>query len=236
MSLYVYCLSDELGEAGLAGVRGLAGAAARVFSHAGLGAVVSPFSESPVPVTREHVLAHNRVNAQVLALTTPLPFRFGTLATEERLASYMASRAEALRGALAGVRGCVEMSVKLMWGAGGAPRAGQSAAGETAAGGGTAFLLARRRALLGDEDERRRAEELSAWLEGRTSDLARATSVRLRPSEALVVRAAHLVPRGRLAEYRERLRGLRAERPDLRFLTSGPWPPYSFAGEKQVAD
>lgn len=234
MSLYVYCLSDEVTEEALAGVSGLAGAPARLFARAGLVAVVTTFDEEPVPVTREHVLAHNRVNSQVLAGSTPLPFRFGTLTTEGRLGSYLEERGAALRASLAGVRGCVEMSVKLMWDGAGARReaepGGEAGAGTAAAaGGGTAFLLAKRREMLGDDDLRRRAEELSAWLDARASDLARSSRARVSPSESLVVRAAHLVERALLAEYRERLRGLRTERPDLRFLTSGPWPPYSFS-------
>jgi hypothetical protein len=227
MSLYVYCLSDELTEEGLAGARGLNGEPARLVAHAGLGAVVSAFDEAPAPVTREHVLAHNRVNSQVLAATTPLPFRFGTLTDEARLASYLRERAEDLRAALARVRGCVEMSVKLLWDAS-AQTPAESPADAGGAQGGTAFLLAKRRELLGEEQARRRAEELASWLERRTSDLARASDARLRPAETLVVRAAHLVGRAQVADYRERLRELRAERPDLRFLTSGPWPPYSF--------
>jgi hypothetical protein len=236
VSLYVYCLSDEVTDEALAGARGLAGAPARLFARAGLAAVVSPFGEEPVPVTREHLRAHNHVNSVVLARVTPLPFRFGTLAAEEQLAAYLETRAEALCAALAAVRGCVEMSVKLMWGAAGARHAAEahgeaeSGGGPAAAtGGGTAFLLAKRRELLGDEDSRQRAEELAAWLERRTSELALDARVRVRPSESLVVRAAHLVARGRVGEYRERLRTLRGERPDLRFLTSGPWPPYTFS-------
>ena len=235
MSLYLYCVGDELDEAALAGVRGLGDEPARLFAHAGLAAVVSRFDEAPAPVTREHVLAHNRVNSKVLAAVTPLPSRFGALAAEERLAAYLGGRGAELRAALARVRGAVEMSVKLMWAApevtpaGPPPPAGGAATG-------TAFLLARRRALLGEEDARRRAEELAAWLDARTSDLARESEARVRPAESLVVRAAHLVARDRVAEYRERLRALRAERADLRFLTSGPWPPYGFTGEQKVSE
>ena len=234
MSLYyVYCVGDDIADEAIAGAAGLGGSPVRLFPRAGLAAVVSAFENEPAPVTREHVLAHNRVNSQVLARATPLPFRFGTLAAEERLASYIDARAAALRETLDAVRGCVEMTVKVMWGEagpeGGAAARGEAGAGGTAPpGGGTAFLLAKRRALLGGEDLRRRADELAAWLDARASALARASDVRVRPSESLVVRAAHLVERGRVAEYRERMRALRAERSDLRFLTSGPWPPYSF--------
>jgi hypothetical protein len=54
--------------------------------------------------------------------------------------------------------------------------------------------------------------------------------VRVSPEGSLVVRAAHLVVRERVEEYRERLRAAGDERRELRLLTSGPWPPYSFSG------
>jgi Gas vesicle synthesis protein GvpL/GvpF len=238
MSLYLYCLSDELGEAGLAGVRGLDEEPARLFTHEGLAAVVSRFDEAPAAVTREHVLAHNRVNSQVLAAVTPLPFRFGTLTDEPRLAAYLRERGPDLRAALARVRGCVEMSVKLMEKSGVRSRESEveSEAGVAdfgAAGAGTAFLLKKRREMLGEEGARRRAEEEAAWLASGVCELARETAARLSPSEAIIVRAAHLVERARVDEYRARLRALAAERRDLRLLTSGPWPPYSFSDIKQ---
>jgi hypothetical protein len=99
---------------------------------------------------------------------------------------------------------------------------------EAGVGRGTAFLLAKQREVLGDEAERRRAEEVAGWLADGVSGLVRESSVRVNPSDALVVRAAHLVERGRVEEYRGRVRSLSAERGELHFLTSGPWPPYSF--------
>ncbi|MBC7932555.1 MAG: GvpL/GvpF family gas vesicle protein [Rubrivivax sp.] len=95
-------------------------------------------------------------------------------------------------------------------------------------GSGTAFLLAKRREILGDDDGRRRAEEVADWLAAGVSGLVRESSVRVNSSDALVVRAAHLVERASVEEYRQRVRGLGEERNELHFLTSGPWPPYSF--------
>jgi hypothetical protein len=37
------------------------------------------------------------------------------------------------------------------------------------------------------------------------------------------------VERGAVEAYRLRLKEARSERPELKFLVSGPWPPYSFA-------
>lgn len=103
-----------------------------------------------------------------------------------------------------------------------------------AAGAGTAFLLKKRRELLGEEGARRRAEAAAAWLASGVGELTHATAARLSPAEAIFVRAAHLVERPRVADYRARLRALAAERRDLRLLTSGPWPPYSFSDSGEV--
>lgn len=243
MRLYAYCVCEPLGAGSLAGVRGVGGAAVREFECGdGLAALVSEFgAETAVGVTPENVRAHNRVNARVLARTTPLPFRFGTSLSEARLSAYVAANGRALREALARVGGCVEMGVKIMPAAGAA--AGEAAREdgeeeETAppspvsnrVGRGTEFLLAKRREILGDEQTRARAGEVAALLAARVADSARESRVALLPSRALLLRAAHLVERGRLEEYRVRVRALGAESArGLVFLTSGPWPPYSFS-------
>lgn len=233
MSLYVYCLGDDLSGAALEGLTGVGGARVRVLALGSLAAVVSEPRDADVAANEENLLAHNRVNAAALAVTTPIPCRFGTRAAPERLADYVSANAAALSSALARVRGCVEMSVKLMSKAEGTgPETeveSDADAAVGAAGAGTAFLLKKRREILGEEGARRRAEEAAAWLKAGVGELSREADARLSPSEAIFVRAAHLVERERVAEYRTRLRALAAARRDLRLLTSGPWPPYSFS-------
>ena len=234
MSLYVYCLGDGLRESAFEGLAGVGGARVRVLTLGDLAAVVSETGDEATPVNEENLLAHNRVNAAALAHATPLPCRFGTHAAAERLAEYVAAEGSALSAALARVRGCVEMSVKLMERSGvGSPKPGVGSeagvADPGAAGAGTAFLLKKRREMLGEEGARQRAEGAAAWLAEGLAGLARETAERLSPSEAIIVRAAHLVERERVTEYRARLRALAAERRDLRLLVSGPWPPYSFS-------
>ena len=229
MSLYVYCLCDESDADAFAGSVGVDGAAVRALRLGRVAAVLSDVEGERVTATDENVRAHNRVNSQVLASLTPLPFRFGTQATEERLAEYVAANDEALVAALARVRGCVEMGVKIRWAEKPQGGGGEAEGVDARVGRGTAFLLAKRREVLGDESLRLRAEELAAWLSAGVAGLARESAARVRPSESLVVRAAHLVERIRVGEYRERVRSLSEERPALQFLTSGPWPPYSFS-------
>ncbi|MCA1635926.1 MAG: GvpL/GvpF family gas vesicle protein [Acidobacteria bacterium] len=231
---YVYCLGDEVTNEMLGGARGLNDAPLGLVEHGGLAAVVSPFEAERVNVTPENALTHNRVNAALLTRSTPLPFRFGTLAGEARLAAFMESQGDALRATLGRVRGCVEMSVKIIWDVEAARREAAGPEPETPAegggGSGTAFLLSKRREILGGEALRIRAEAVAEWFDGRLSDVVRESRVTVNPAGALVVRAAHLVERGRIEEYRARVQALGEERAaSLRFLKSGAWPPYSFS-------
>jgi hypothetical protein len=234
---YAYCLSDEVTERMIAGVQGIGGIAPRLFQLGDIAAVVSELEEEGAPaVTRENVLAHERVLECVLAQATPLPFRFGTMTGAERLRSYVASQEQRLKAALARVRSSVEMSVKIIWNLEEIKREelvqedteGHSKA-ESAGGAGTQFLLAKRREIIVDERLKVRAEELQAWLDKLLKDVVKESTSNVRPAEALVLSASHLVARERLESYRERLSEARGQHQELRFLTSGPWPPYSFS-------
>lgn len=247
MRFYVYCLSDEPRAVSVEGLKGVGGAEARAIevggaaSVVGVVAVVSEFEGERAAVTRENLRAHNSVNAHVLALATPLPFRFGTLADESSLAAYVAANAGALADAFARVRDCVEMGVKLRVVEG--PEVGaessevdaerinveEVSAAREVGGRGTAFLLAKRREILGEESLKARAEDVAARLAECVEGLARETDVRLSPEGPIVVRAAHLVSRADVTEYRARVRSFGASLGGLHVLTSGPWPPYSFS-------
>jgi hypothetical protein len=134
------------------------------------------------------------------------------------------------------VRGAVEMGVKVIWDkeamedsikkAGGTGLA-QSDPGEV--GPGRAFLLARQREMSAGEYLENQANSIAGWLENKLYSVVRETTMSVRPAQKLVIVAAHLVDRALLEAYRDRLDRIRNERNDLRFLTSGIWPPYSFA-------
>jgi hypothetical protein len=239
MNFYAYCLSDEVMAEMIESAAGVEGAGApRLLQYRGIRAVVSEFEAESVRLTRENVFAHERVIGHVLAHTTPLPFRFGTVVSAAQLESYVDSQREFLQSQLERVRGSVEMSVKVIWNVeavkhealtGNAKRDVPDVESDITSGLGAAFLAKKRREILGDETLKTRAEEIAAWLEGHLGEAVRARELRVRPMESLVVAAAHLVERERLKEYQERLRLARQERADLHFLTSGPWPPYSFS-------
>ena len=226
MKLYVYCLAEGIDELEKP-LHGISGAPVRVLKAEELSVLVSDLDADSAPVTRENALAHAAVVRSILDRTTPLPFRYGTIVSEPQLQSYLSARKAAIQSKLASVRGCVEMSVKIIWD-NIEPEQHESNQ-NPAQGPGANFLAAKRLAILGDESNASRASEVSRWVHEQVRDFVRDELVTLRPKEKMVLSAAHLIERGRMAEYRQKLAEMRQSRPEFHFLFSGPWPPYSFA-------
>jgi hypothetical protein len=219
MKFYAYCLTEDI-DALPEARQGVAGAEVRLFKTENFSLLVSEFSGDAVPVNRENALAHAAVVRSVLDRTTPLPFRFGTLGTEDQLRSYVAARREALLAKFAQVRGCVEMNVKIISG----PDLTQEI-DRVEEKPGTSFLIQKRQEILGTE----KAKEVAGWLDDLVAGYVRGKEFNTNVTDQLVLSAAHLVEREVVSQYRERVKAARSERPDLKFLISGPWPPYSFA-------
>jgi hypothetical protein len=227
MKLYLYCLAEKI-DALAAPISGVAGARVELSEIEGFSILVSEFSgDSVPPVTRDNVMAHAAVVSSALNQTTPLPFRFGTVVDDEQLRSYITSHKAALDGRLAQVRGCVEMSVKIIW------NTDKNEINERAEtigeGPGAKFLKEKRREILGGERRTEKAKEVAAWLKEQTATCVHQEEVSLSPTDKLIVAAAHLIRREQLTEYRDLLTEARKTRPELHFLVSGPWPPYTFS-------
>src|SRR5689334_23968268 len=107
MKLHVYCLVEPV-ETLPTALHGIGGVLVRRFDTGDFSFLVSDFPDRSVPVTRENALAHAAVIQSVLKQTTPLPFRFGALVTEEQLENYVRAKCEALRSRLEQVSCCVE--------------------------------------------------------------------------------------------------------------------------------
>src|SRR5690349_15490902 len=79
------------------------------------GRVVLCSTASTVPPATPTTLAlHHDVVASALEADGLLPFRYGTALRDGDLDGWLARERPALDGALASLRGCVEMSVKLL--------------------------------------------------------------------------------------------------------------------------
>jgi len=226
MKLYPYCFAagiDRLNST----IPGVSGARVRLIKIEDIVAVVSFCRAKLVPVTRKNALAHAAAVHSVFRQTTPLPFRFGTLVTEEELRSYVKTHRQALKAQLAHVRGCAEMNVRV---SGPRPDAPPALVPAQPIGPGTRFLMEKRKEFRGEEWRTAQKAELSGWLAEKLGKLIRDENINMVPAErAVLARVDHLVEWGNVPEYRERMATAIAERPETRFMVSGPWPPYSFA-------
>ena len=230
MKLYTYCIVRS-GTLDQLHMTGLTQQNVYLLPSGTLSVIVSDFEGDAAPITRDNVLTHQRVVTAVLERTTPLPFRFGTLVSEEQLKSYLESRKVALAKNLELVDGCVEMSIKIIWqdSPGAHSLADHLVANRAVDATGTAFLRSKSEQIKGDEELLERANDIGSWLRHRVMPEVRDARLEVNPSQRLVLAAACLVERSRLDNYRAALERARQERPELHFLASGPWPPYTFA-------
>ncbi|MBI4317312.1 MAG: GvpL/GvpF family gas vesicle protein [Chloroflexi bacterium] len=108
--------------------------------------------------------------------------------------------------------------------------AGTGAAGETAAdvGPGTRYLMAR---LAEDRQQslmQSQANALARELDAAFREHILASQHRVLPIPRLALRMAYLLEPRRIGAFRNAFELVRLARPELRFLLTGPWPPYSF--------
>ena len=226
MKLYLYCLAEGVDRLDKAS-RGVSGAAVQVMKIDDFSVLASANAGDVSAALNKNALAHNAVVRSVFTQTTPLPFRFATLVEEEQLRSYIKTHGQALKDRLAHVRGCAEMNLRLIGPLKDAPPARER---EQPLGPGTKFLLDKRRELCGEEWRVGQTGELSAWLADKLGNLIRDQKINFVPAERVVLaKADHLVDRVNIPHYREKMAKAIEERPEVRFMVSGPWPPYSFA-------
>lgn len=227
-SLSVYALLDEEPTGPLGA--GIAGEPLRVVRCGELRAIVGDIGDVGEPAadlapTPESLAAHDavvrRLAEQAGAL---LPVRFGErLAGESALAERLALRARDFAEALALVRGCVQMTLRV-FGEPGAPPPPP----EESSGPGTRYLEGRRREL-----ERARSLPEIEPLRDALRPLLRAERILRQESGRLLGTAYHLVPRESAGAYLDAIRTAGGPAGTLpggrRVAATGPWPPYAFA-------
>jgi hypothetical protein len=120
---YIYCVAPaqpfEKNGGSLVATPGIGGRdkAIRLLTSDDLAAVVSDAPREDYDITRENLLAHQRVITQAMTRSDVLPVAFGTVAesdqqVQERL---LHGAADDLHRSLAEVRGRIELELKVLW-------------------------------------------------------------------------------------------------------------------------
>jgi hypothetical protein len=172
------------------------------------------YAPAPAPeqeVTAESLWRREEMLEALMGERDLLPVRYGTLVADEHAAAEaVAERGAELAAGLDRVRGAVELALRVRSREAAAPAAAPAASGRE-------YLRAK---AAGAETATRLHEPLAA--------LARESVTR---GGSDLLRAAYLVDRDAVEPFVALVRRLQDAHPDLALLCTGPWPPYSFAGE-----
>lgn len=223
--LYLYC-AVPAGHAPRADLRGLEDVAVRAIAAPELALWATACARPPAPSV-EAIRRHNAVvEAAMTDAVTPVPLRFGQfLASLDAVHERAAERAADWRRLLAAFAGHEEHGVRVI-----DPEITPAARDVRApASSGRAYLQALARAAGAERARGTRAHAIADDLRTRLGGLIAQQRVEPLTSAHGLASIAHLVRRADAAAYRAALDAATRAHPTLRFLTSGPWPPYSFA-------
>ena len=254
--VWAYAITADPGDADLSRLTGVAGAQVRTAPAAGLTVLVSDvdlneFGEAALRRNLEDLdwleglaRAHHEVIAAGAKLFPLLPTRLATVySSDESMAAVLGGRRNELAAALQRVGGRVEWGVKAY----AIPEAGQPGAGrhEPAAaegGAGLAYLKRRKAQLSAQAESQRSAAAGATAVHGHLS--GRAAEARLHPPQSpqlsgdkrpMMLNAAYLVDADDGAGFASEVAAAADEHPELDLNLTGPWPPYSFAGDEDEA-
>jgi len=225
MPTYLYCIIPAGCDPPDGSRRGVDDAPVRELSAKGLAAWVSDTPEMIVAPSVARARAHDNVVRDAMSRATPVPARFGqVLATDAAAADLLAQRRDSLLESLALVTGCVEMTVRILFGS---QRAG---AGPAPRESGRAYLHWVRERQQARQSVADQAEFLRAALARAVEDAGVVREIRwarVAPG-AQSVESAHLVPRTLLVRHRDVVRAAVERDHRMKVMLSGPWAPYTF--------
>lgn len=225
MGSYIYCVVPPA-YAPQTTLRGVDDLPVELLTLAGLGLWTSATESVPEPNVNR-IKQHNAVvEAAIGVQVTPVPVRFGQWSESlDSLEETFGQRADHFRKLLALFEGALEFGLRVL---DPAPAPVQPAPPGAAAGSGISgreYLTALRDRLRPTAS----AEALKQKVHEALAGTVRAERMEVQQTPHAMLSFAHLVPRTDFERYRSQVQLLRAELSDLKFLVSGPWPPYSFA-------
>ena len=180
----------------------------------------SELPDDAEPFTREDLLEHHRIVADIHArVDACLPARFPTWLAD---AQVIAARRDALARQLEHVRGRAEVAVTAAW----TTSDDAPPSDDAAMPPGHAYLRTRQRVAATSDDRRGLARDLEARILAAIGTTVTKHQSRICPSAAVALSLALLVPRTSAEMVLQQVPRMA---PDVRILVNGPWPPYSFA-------
>jgi hypothetical protein len=211
----------------------------RILTYDDLAAVVSDAPQDQYDISRENLLAHQRVVTQAMTRSDVLPVAFGTVAESDQQVQEQLLRgaADELHRSLAEVQGCIELELKVLWNE---ERLFAEIVAEND------DIRALRDSLVGQAPEATHYERvqlgamIAAAIQGKSEaeaaslldalePLAVATRVNDNFGDMMLLNAAFLVDKSQEQAFDARVQALGAAQAGRQiFQYVGPLPPYNF--------
>jgi len=231
--MYLYAITDRP-ETPMPTESGLEGASLSSLAYRGIAAVVSPLitTTAEAPTTEANLWQHEAVVEALMTDRTVLPVRFDTVLADKAAAqAVLAAHYNDFVTGLKRVRGRVELGLRVLWGddlqiADNSQQ--PSTTGYPSGMSGRAYLMARLEEERQCRAWRQKAEALAAEIHPPLARLSAESTRQVLLTPRLLLTAAYLVERDHVVAFRQGVEALSAAYPTLRFLCTGPWPPYNF--------
>ena len=252
--VWIYAVTGRVSAAALDQLSGVGGGPVRVIAAGDLTAVVgdvglAEFGEQALRRNLEDLdwleataRAHHRIIGALARQGPLVPIRLATVySSDGGVVAMLAGRDEDFRAALGRIRGRMEWGVKAY--AAGRPEPQDASPGAEAparpeSGAGAAYLRRRRDQLTAQRNSRR---DMLANAETIHAELSEhAVGARLHPPQApqltgnkamMILNAAYLLDDERAEDFASVVAALAERYPSVELKLTGPWPPYSFAGD-----
>jgi hypothetical protein len=234
---YVYCVIQTTDPLGF-GAIGIGTAPSDVYTvhYKDLAAVVSDTPPETLDSTREHVLAHERVNEIVMRDHTVIPMSFGTIfKTREDIVELLRSAADAFGDVLQKMQNKLEFGLKVLWDRDQVIHDVETEEEdirrlrkEISSRSGPTYFARMQYGRLVDVALQARSERYVAAILDELRDVSVASRVNKAIGDRMIMNAAFLILRDREAEFDARVKAIASRFDKLTFKYTGPWPPYNF--------
>ncbi len=236
---YVYAIieCDDSRSFGNIGIGGR-GDVVYTVHHGGLAAVIS---DTPVVVydpTRENALTHERVNEAVMSEFTVIPMSFGTVfRTEEDVIEFIKDTADALYDVLRKMKDKIEFGLKVNWDTETVLKEVEQEREEirrlkeeiTSNRMASTYFARMQLGRLVEQAMNEKSDNYVREIYDYLRNYAIASRHNKPIGDKMILNAAFLVDRDKADEFDHKVQEI-AQHYDgrLRFLYTGPWPPYNF--------
>lgn len=235
MKIYTYGIIDFNGEVNKS-IEGLEGAYVYNISYHDIGICVTDFKDQLQDIDQTHALKHEEVVERLMARFTVLPFRFLTVFNSREDVLFVAREYYSdFRDNLDRLRNKVEFGIKVIWPGDtirkriiNAYAKGNTNVSLSDNSPAKSFIKEKFENYKVDKEFEEEADRCIAIVDNFFSGFAAEKRLEKLKNENLLLNASYLVDKEKQSDFKRAFERLRSTPGDLKYLFSGPWPPYNF--------